>query len=58
VVRHVEGMNRFVTSICEVTLVVIPSRFAHCLLHFTTKRCKQTGKLLLLGRIGHLEFQC
>jgi hypothetical protein len=32
VVRHVEGMNRFVTTICEVTLVVTPSRFAHCLL--------------------------
>jgi hypothetical protein len=36
-VRHVEGMNRFVTSICEVTLVVIPSRFADCLLHSTSK---------------------
>jgi hypothetical protein len=59
VVRHVEGMNRFVTSICEVMLVVIPSRFARCLLHSTSKwTCKQTGKLLLLRRIGYLEFQC
>jgi hypothetical protein len=38
VVRHVEGMNRFVTSICEVMLVVLPSWFPHCLLHFTLKR--------------------
>jgi hypothetical protein len=38
VVRHVEGMNRFVTSIYEVTLVVTLSRFGHWLLHFTSKR--------------------
>jgi hypothetical protein len=38
VVKHVKGMNRFVTSICKVTLVVIPSRLAHCLIHSISNR--------------------
>jgi hypothetical protein len=61
VVRHVEGMNHFVTSICEVSDTSGYTQSVCSLsasLHIETNECEQTGKLLLLRRKGHLDFQC
>jgi hypothetical protein len=61
VVRHVEGMNQ---SLCNINMWSVASGYTYlvCSLsasfHIETNACKRTGKLLLLRRIGHLEFQC